>query len=77
MSILPEIFDKHAKYKPWLWEKYYATFDHTKMQKQRAENEAAKESEAPMEMAASTEALSVPNAIIGAHDEAELLDEKL
>ena len=40
MSILPEIFDKHAKYKPWLWEKYYATFDHTKMQKQRKENDA-------------------------------------
>ena len=27
MNILPEIFDKQAKFKPWLWEKYGDTFD--------------------------------------------------
>tara|TARA_B100000029_G_C16895692_1_gene712115 strand:+ start:171 stop:467 length:297 start_codon:yes stop_codon:yes gene_type:complete len=40
MNFLPKIFDKQAKFQPWLWEKHYGTFDHTKMQKQRAENEA-------------------------------------
>jgi len=39
MQWLPDAF-KANKYQPWLWEKYYGTFDHTKMQKQRAENEA-------------------------------------
>ena len=40
MNILPEIFDKHAKYKPWLWEKYGDTFDDEKTRKKRAENES-------------------------------------
>jgi len=39
MNILPEIFDKHAKYKPWLWEKYGDTFDDEKNRKKREENE--------------------------------------
>ena len=40
MNFLPEIFDKHAKYKPWLWEKYGDTFDDEKNRKKRAEDEA-------------------------------------
>ena len=40
MTILPEIFDKHAKYKPGLWEKYGDTFDDEKTRKKRAEHEA-------------------------------------
>ena len=40
MNILPEIFDKHAKYKPWLWEKYGDTFDDEKTRKKREEGEA-------------------------------------
>tara|TARA_B100000131_G_scaffold322908_1_gene378701 strand:- start:844 stop:1140 length:297 start_codon:yes stop_codon:yes gene_type:complete len=40
MNILPEIFDKQAKFKPWLWEKYGDTFDDEKNRKKRAENEA-------------------------------------
>ena len=39
MKFLPEIFDKHAKYKPWLGEKYGDTFDDKKNRKKRAENE--------------------------------------
>ena len=39
MNILPEIFDKHAKYKPWLWEKYGDTFDDEKNRKKREQNE--------------------------------------
>ena len=39
MNILPEIFDKHAKYKPWLWEKYGDTFDDEKYRKRREEGE--------------------------------------
>ena len=39
MNILPEIFDKHAKFKPWLWEKYGDTFDDEKNRKKRDENE--------------------------------------
>ena len=27
MNILPEIFDKQAKFKPWLWEKNGDTLD--------------------------------------------------
>jgi len=40
MTILPEIFDKHAKFKPWLWEKYGDTFDDEKNRKKRAESES-------------------------------------
>jgi hypothetical protein len=39
MNILPEIFDKHAKFKPWLWEKYGDTFDDEKYRKRREEGE--------------------------------------
>ena len=39
MNILPEIFDKHAKFKPWLWEKYGDTFDDEKNRKKTAEKE--------------------------------------
>ena len=40
MNILPEIFDKQARFKPWLWEKYGDTFDDEKTRKKRAESEA-------------------------------------
>ena len=40
MTILPEIFDKYAKFKPWLWEKYGDTFDDEKSRKKRAESES-------------------------------------
>ena len=40
MNILPEIFDKHARFKPWLWEKYGDTFDNEKDRKKRDEHEA-------------------------------------
>ena len=40
MNILPEIFDKHAKYKPWLWEKYGDTFDDEKNRQKTKEKEA-------------------------------------
>ena len=40
MNILPEIFDKQARFKPWLWEKYGDTFDDEKTRKKRAEGEA-------------------------------------
>ena len=40
MNILPEIFDQHAKFKPWLWEKYGDTFDDEKNRKRTADNEA-------------------------------------
>ena len=40
MNILPEIFDKQARFKPWLWEKYGDTFDDEKSRKKRAESEA-------------------------------------
>jgi hypothetical protein len=40
MSILPEIFDKQSRFKPWLWEKYGDTFDDEKTRKKRAESEA-------------------------------------
>ena len=39
MSILPEIFDKQSRFKPWLWEKYGDTFDDEKYKKKREENE--------------------------------------
>ena len=39
MNILPEIFDKQARFKPWLWEKYGDTFDDEKNRKKREENE--------------------------------------
>ena len=39
MNILPEIFDKQARFKPWLWEKYGDTFDNEKNRKKREENE--------------------------------------
>jgi len=40
MNIFPEIFDKQARFKPWLWEKYGDTFDDEKFRKKRAESEA-------------------------------------
>jgi len=40
MNIFPEIFDKQARFKPWLWEKYGDTFDDEKNRKKRAESEA-------------------------------------
>ncbi len=40
MNIFPEIFDKQARFKPWLWEKYGDTFDDEKSRKKRAESEA-------------------------------------
>ena len=40
MSILPEIFDKQSRFKPWLWEKYGDTFDDEKNRKKTKENEA-------------------------------------
>tara|TARA_B100000427_G_scaffold214999_1_gene179462 strand:- start:1217 stop:1504 length:288 start_codon:yes stop_codon:yes gene_type:complete len=40
MNFLPEIFDKQAKFKPWLWEKYGDTFDDEKNRKKTAEREA-------------------------------------
>ena len=40
MSILPEIFDKQARFKPWLWEKYGDTFYYEKTRKIREETEA-------------------------------------
>ena len=40
MNIFPEIFDKQARFKPWLWEKYGDTFDDEKTRKKRAEGEA-------------------------------------
>ena len=40
MNILPEIFDKQAKFKPWLWEKYGDTFDDEKNRKKSREKEA-------------------------------------
>ena len=39
MSILPEIFDKQSRFKPWLWETYGDTFDDEKNRKKRDENE--------------------------------------
>ena len=39
MNILPEIFDKQARFKPWLWETYGDTFDDEKNRKKREENE--------------------------------------
>ena len=39
MNILPEIFDKQARFKPWLWEKYGDTFDNEKNRKKREESE--------------------------------------
>ena len=39
MSILPEIFDKQSRFKPWLWERYGDTFDDEKTRKKRAEGE--------------------------------------
>ena len=40
MSILPEIFAKQSRFKPWLWEKYGDTFDDEKNRKKTKENEA-------------------------------------
>ena len=40
MSILPEIFDKQSRFKPWLWEKYGDTFDDEKNRKKTKEHEA-------------------------------------
>ena len=40
MNIFPEIFDKQARFKPWLWEKYGDTFDDEKNRKKRAESES-------------------------------------
>ena len=40
MNILPEIFDKQARFKPWLWEKYGDTFDDEKTRKKRAVKES-------------------------------------
>ena len=40
MSILPEIFDKQSRFKPWLREKYGDTFDDEKNRKKTKENEA-------------------------------------
>ena len=39
MNILPEIFDKQARFKPWLWEKYGDTFDNEKTRKRIADQE--------------------------------------
>ena len=39
MNFLPQIFDKQARFQPWLWEKY-DTFDRTSLQKKRKENES-------------------------------------
>tara|TARA_B100000676_G_scaffold94585_1_gene94447 strand:- start:435 stop:728 length:294 start_codon:yes stop_codon:yes gene_type:complete len=40
MNILPEIFDKQARFKPWLWETYGDTFDNEKYRKRQKETEA-------------------------------------
>ena len=40
MNILPEIFDKQARFKPWLWEKYGDSWDNEKERKKSAEKEA-------------------------------------
>tara|TARA_B100000902_G_scaffold212376_1_gene201946 strand:- start:499 stop:786 length:288 start_codon:yes stop_codon:yes gene_type:complete len=40
MNILPEIFDRQSRFKPWLWEKYGDTWDDEKNRKKRAENES-------------------------------------
>ena len=40
MSILPEIFDKQSRFKPWLWKETYGdTFDDEKNRKRRDEAE--------------------------------------
>ena len=39
MNILPEIFDKQARFKPWLWEKYGDTFDDEKNRQKTKEKE--------------------------------------
>ena len=40
MNLLPEIFDKQAKFKPWLWEKYGDGWDTEKERKKSADKEA-------------------------------------
>ena len=40
MNILPEIFDKQARFKPWLWEKYGDTIDDEKNRQKTKEKEA-------------------------------------
>ena len=40
MNFLPEIFDKQARFKPWLREKYGDTFDDEKNRKKSREKEA-------------------------------------
>ena len=40
MNLLPEIFDKQARFKPWLWEKYGDSWDNEKERKKSAEKEA-------------------------------------
>ena len=40
MNLLPEIFDKQARFKPWLWEKYGDTFDDEKNRQKTKEKEA-------------------------------------
>ena len=40
MNILPEIFDKQARFKPWLWEKYGDTFDDEKNRQKTKEKVA-------------------------------------
>tara|TARA_B100001996_G_C18663635_1_gene594055 strand:+ start:2142 stop:2429 length:288 start_codon:yes stop_codon:yes gene_type:complete len=40
MNLLPEVFDKQAKFKPWLWEKYGDSWDNEKERKKSAEKEA-------------------------------------
>ncbi len=40
MNLLPEIFDKQARFKPWLWEKYGDGWDNEKEKKKSAEKEA-------------------------------------
>ena len=36
MNLLPEIFDKQARFKPWLWEKYGDSWDNEKERKKSA-----------------------------------------
>ena len=40
MNLLPEVFDKQAKFKPWLWEKYGDSWDNEKERKKSADKEA-------------------------------------
>ena len=40
MNLLPEVFDKQAKFKPWLWEKHGDSWDNEKERKKSAEKEA-------------------------------------